>query len=229
MHKWLLLAASAMFAAGSAAAQPAQQAYSVELSMPFGTAGGRLVTAGEYLIFVNDPNVGKSFVIPRVNVQNINVENGIMSIALNQPMRGEAGEPSRLSFRFTNPADADSIVRWSKTASAERSAAAPNVGEPKIAGQQFSYEVKHNHRVGSCAGRLFVAADRVTYESLTDVNDSRQWSMKDIKEVEHKSPYRLEIKPFTGNDYSFEFLGSAMKNEDYTGFTKSIAAARAGR
>jgi hypothetical protein len=67
MHKWLLLAASAMFAAGSAAAQPAQQAYSVELSMPFGTAGGRLVTAGEYLIFVNDPNVEKSFVIPRVN------------------------------------------------------------------------------------------------------------------------------------------------------------------
>ena len=229
MHKWVLLAASAMFAAGPAAAQLAQQAYPVELSMPFGTAGGKLVTAGEYLIFVNDPNVERSFVIPRVNVQNVNVENGIMSVALNQPMRGEAGEPSRLSFRFTNPADAESIVRWSKTASADRSAAAPNVGEPKIAGQQFSYQVKHNHRVGSCTGRLLVTADRVSYESLTDINDSRQWSMKDIKEVEHKNPYKLDIKSFTGNDYSFEFLGSAMKNEDYEDLTKSIAAARAGR
>ncbi len=228
MYKLVLLA-SAMFAAGPATAQPAQQAYPVELSMPFGTAGGKLVTAGQYLIFVNDPNVDKSFVIPRVNVQNVNVENGIMSVALNQPMPGEAGEPSRLSFRFANPADADFIVRWWKTASADRAAAEPNIGEPVIADRQFSYQVKHNHRLGSCTGRLIVTAEGIVYESLTDVNDSRRWSMKDIKEVEHKNPYNLDIKPFTGNDYSFEFLGGAMKNEDYTDLTKSIAAARAGR
>lgn len=229
MHKLVLLAASAMFAAGPATAQPAQLAYPVELSMPFGTASGSLVTAGDYLIFVNDPNVEKSFVIPRANVQNVNVENGIVSIALSQAMRNEAGEPSRLSFRFPNPADANSIVRWSKLASADRSAASPTVGDSKIALQPFSYQVKHNHRVGSCTGRLFMTADRVSYESLTDINDSRQWSMKDIKEVEHKNPYSLGIKSFTGNDYTFEFLGSPMKNEDYTDLTKSIAAARTAR
>lgn len=229
MHKWVLLAASAMFAAGPAAAQPAQQSYPVELSMPFGSASGKLVTAGEYLIFVNDPNVEKSFVVPRVNVQNVSVENGIMFVALNQPMRDEPGQPSRLSFRFTNPVDAESIVRWSKTASADRSAAVPNAGEPKVADRQFSYQVKHNHRLGSCTGRLIVTADGIAYESLTDIDDSRRWSMKDIKEVEHKNPYKLDIRPFTGNDYSFEFLGTAMKNEDFANLTKSIAAARAGR
>jgi hypothetical protein len=61
MHKCSLLAASAIFMAGSAAAQTAQQAYPVELSMPFGTAAGKLVTSGAYLIFVNDPDVAKSF------------------------------------------------------------------------------------------------------------------------------------------------------------------------
>jgi hypothetical protein len=229
MHRWLLLAVSAMFAAGPATAQTAQQAYPVELSMPFGTAGGKLVTSGAYLIFVNDPNVAKSFAIQRNDVQNIDVQNGVMSIALNQPMKDESGEQSRLSFRFTNPADADSIVRWSKMGSADRSAAAPNVGEPKVGLQQISYQVKHNHRLGSCTGRLLVTADRVSFESLTDINDSRQWSMKDIKEVEHKNPYSLDIKSFTGNDYSFQFLGGSMKNEDYTDLTKAIAAARTAR
>jgi hypothetical protein len=175
----------------------------------------------------------KSFTIPRSNVQRVDLESGVLSIALAQPMGDETGGRSRLSFRFTNPADADSVVRWSKrtaseTAAADRAAAeAPTVKEPALPGEPIRYQVKHKHRVGSCTGRLMVTAERIIYESLTEVNDSRQWSMKDVKEVEHSSPYKLDLKPFTGNDYSFEFLGTSMKNEDYATLTKAIAAARA--
>jgi hypothetical protein len=72
-----------------------------------------------------------------------------------------------------------------------------------------------------------VSNDRLVFESLTDVNDSRQWSMRDIKEVKHRSPYKLEVKPFTGNDYTFGFLGKGMDNADFTALTKLIAGARA--
>jgi hypothetical protein len=233
MHRWLWAAVAAICVAGLAAAQTAQQAYPVELSMPFGTAAGKLVTSGANLIFVNDPDVGKSFTIPRNNLQIVDLKDGVLSVALEHPMKDETGGQSRLSFRFTNPADADSVVRWLKTtnpetAGADRAATgAQSVKEPKITDQQISYQVRHNHRVGSCTGRLIVTAERINYESLTDVNDSRQWSMKDVKEVKHTSPYKLSIKPFTGKDYSFEFLGTSMKNEDYAALTKAIAAARA--
>ena len=226
MRKWMLFTVAAISGVSLAFAQPAPQAYPVE----FGLAHVKLVISGEYLIFVNDSSVENSFVIPRDNVQNMNLEDGMMSVALRQPMRDASGERSRLSFRFANPANADSIVRWSETPKTGRSTTvASSAAEGKIEEHQVSYQVKHNHRIGSCTGRLILTADRLIYESLTEINDSRQWSMKDIKEVEHNSPYKLDVKPFTGNDYSFEFLGKGMDNADYTTLTKQIAAARAAR
>ena len=71
--------------------------------------------------------------------------------------------------------------------------------------------------------------DRLIFESMTDINDSRQWAMKDIKEVKHSSPYKLHVQPFTGDDYNFEFIGQGMDNSDYALLTKLIAAARASR
>lgn len=230
MHKWVLLVIAACSAVSSALGQPAQRAYPVELSMPFGMANGKLVIAGEYLIFVNDSNVENSFAISRNSIQEVSLDNGVTTIALRQPMRDQSGERSKLSLRFSNASDADSVSRWSRAATADRAVTVPfNAAEPKIEGQQFTYEVKHSHRVGSCTGRLIVTADRIIYESLTDVNDSREWSMKDIKEVEHKNPYKLDVRPFTGSDYGFVLLGKGMDNADYTMLTKLIARARATR
>jgi hypothetical protein len=230
MRKWILMALFAALSVASGNAQPAQQAYPVELALPFGVAAGKLVISGDYLIFVNDTAVESSFVVPRDNVQNVNMDGGVMTIALRQPQRDPSGDRTTINFRFAAPTAADPVVRWSRSAAPARSSpgtAGPN--DHKLEGQQFSYEVKHDHRIGSCSGRLIVTADKVSFESLTDINDSRQWSMKDIKEVEHKSPYKLEIKPFAGNDYSFALLGTGMDNADYALLTKLIAAARAAR
>ena len=227
MRKWILMALFAALSAASGNAQPAQQAYPVELALPFGVAAGKLVISGDYLIFVNDTAVESSFVVPRDNVQNVNMDGGVMTIALRQPQRDPSGDRTTINFRFAPPTAADPILRWSRSAAAARSSPAPD--DHKLEGQQFSYEVKHEHRIGSCSGRLIVTADKVSFESLTDINDSRQWSMKDIKEVEHKSPYKLEIKPFAANDYSFALLGTGMDNADYALLTKLIASARAAR
>jgi hypothetical protein len=232
MNKRILmtLALAAVSACTQAPAQPSQlQAYPAELALPFGTASGKVVVSGDYLIFVTDTTVENSFVIPRDNVQDITSNGGVTTVGLKQAMRDQSGERARAIFRFTNAADADAIARWSKMGTADRSSTAPtNDTKGTAAGQTFNYSVKHNHKLGSCKGRLMVNGDRLSFESLTDVNDSRQWSMGDIKELKHNSPYKLEVKPFTGNDYSFDFLGKGMDNSDFTALTKMIAGARAG-
>lgn len=228
---FMTLALAAVSVCTQAPAQPSpQQAYPAELALPFGTASGKLIVSGDHLMFVTDTNVESSFVIPRDNVQDITTDGGVITIVFKQSMRDQSGERTRAIFRFPNAADVDAITRWSKTATASQSSTAPsNETAGNTADHLFDYSVKHNHKLGSCTGRLMVSADRLVFESLTDVNDSRQWSMRDIKEVKHKSPYKLEVKPFTGNDYAFQFLGKGMDNADFTALTKLIAAARARR
>jgi hypothetical protein len=225
----MALALAAVSACAQAPAQTSQQqAHPAELALPFGTASGKVVVSGDYLIFVTDTTVESSFVIPRDNVQNITSNGGVTTVAFRQPMRDQSGERASAIFRFTNTADADAIARWSKLAAASQSTPAPsNETGGTAAGQMFNYSVKHDHKLGSCTGRLMVSNDRLVFESLTAVNDSRQWSMRDIKEVKHNSPYKLDVKPFTGNDYSFEFLGKGMDNADFAALTKLIVADRA--
>lgn len=231
MAKCIVFALLAALYVAPGNAQPPQQAYPAEFALPFGTAAGKLVLSGDYLIFVNDTAVESSFVIPRDNVQNVSLDGSVIAIALRQPMRYPPADQSTLHFRFTSPTSADPVVQWSKGAAAARMSppAGQSAGTPKLEGQLFSYDVKHNHRIGSCSGRLIVTAEKVNFESLTDVNDSRQWSLKDIKEVSHDSPYELQIKPFIGNDYKFAFAGTSMDNADFAVLTKLIAAARTAR
>jgi hypothetical protein len=218
------------FAQQGGAPQPAGQAYPVELSMPFGVANGNAVVSGDYLIFVNNRDVGNSFVVPRSDVQSANIDNSILTLTLRSPVQVASQSQSRLNLRFTNPSDADSIVRWTKEATADRAANPPSgANAASVQGQQFSYQVKHDHLMGSCTGRLIATQDRLVFESMTDINHSRQWAMKDIKEVQHKNPYKLHVQPFTGDDYSFEFIGQGMDNADFALLTKLIADARASR
>jgi hypothetical protein len=231
MHRVILLTIGAALGFLPAAGQSPRQAYPAELSMPFGTTVGKLVLSTDYLIFVDGTKLENTFVIPRDRIQDASTSEGVLSVELKEPIRDAGAEQSRLSFRFTNPPDADLIVNWSRRGVSDR-VAGPRTSDSAITsadGQLFSYEVKHNHKVGSCSGRLIATGDGVTFESLTDVNDSRKWSMKDIKEVEHPNPYRLEIKPFTGNGYRFDFVGQGMSNADFDRLTKLITDARAGR
>jgi hypothetical protein len=210
----------------------AQTAVPAELALPFGVAAGKLVVSGEYLIFVNDATVESSFVVPRDNVQNVNVDGAVLNVALRQPIKDSSGDRSALNFRFAAPGSGDAIVKWSQARGTRPAPGAPAPGgsDRRTEGeQQFSYEVKHDHRVGSCSGRLIVTSERVNYESLSEIDHSRQWAMKDVKEVGRKGPYNLDIKPFSGNDYSFAFLGTGMDNSHYETLTKLIAAARANR
>jgi hypothetical protein len=90
----------------------------------------------------------------------------------------------------------------------------------------MSFQVKHDHFIGSDTGRLMVTPTQVVYESVTDVNNSRQWSLSDIKEVHRDGPYKLKIVPFSGDDYSFQLMGQGMTSGQYQMLVERITGAR---
>jgi hypothetical protein len=206
----------------TAAAGTTPQAYSAELSVPFGVVTGQLVPSGDYLIFIDQEQPQFSFVIPRRELKDIRPESGALIVALSTPIRDRSGERSRLSFRMGSGADEQAVIQWSKnTTSAMASHVTPDPAVPL-----FSYQAKHDHRFGSCNGRLIITPDRIAYESVSDINHSRQWAMKDIKEVERDNPYKLKIKPFEGDNYTFQLMGNGMDSKDYESLVKLITAAR---
>ncbi len=86
--------------------------------------------------------------------------------------------------------------------------------------------MRHDHRIGGCDGRLIVEMDRVSFESITNVNHSRQWGLKDIKELKRSNPYGIEVVPFSGETYNLGIQGRGMSNDEYKALVDRITAAR---
>jgi hypothetical protein len=208
----------------SAFGQQAGRAHKVELAIPFGVVSGTLVTAGEHLIFIDDQQPGDSFAINRPIITDIRVENGTLQVQMRQSVRHRGQELTRLTMRLLDAASGEPVVAWSRSAPAS-----PRTDERPAVNAAATFDVRHNHTFGGCTGRLIVSADRLVYESVTELNDSRQWTMSDIRELKRDNPYHLEVQPFTGNSYTFEFSGTAMDNKVYSQLVDRIAAARAAR
>lgn len=222
--------------AGQAAAGQPQPVQQVELSIPFGTVPGKLIAAGEYLIFVDDQQPQNSFVVPRGDIRSANYENGAMTLSVSRPIH----DRSTLSFRFADAAGGQLIANWANLSSAPRtdqSSAPPDQAQTTgttsaaAANQPGSmiFEVKHKHVIGSDNGRLIVTPTQVIYESVSDVNSSRQWNMSDIREVKRDNPYSLRITGFSGEDYRFDLVGQGMSNDQLKTLVDRVTLARVPR
>ena len=205
------------------------QAQHVQLAVPFGTVNGQLVISGQNLMFINGQDPSGSFVVPRGDIRNASVQNGDLTFDLTRPVRDPGGSTSRLVFRAANPDGAQQFTRWfheTQPATGE----ANRVTEPPAGAnaQQplMSFQVKHDHFIGSDSGRLMVTPTQVVYESVTNVDNSRQWNLSDIKEVHRDGPYKLKLVPFSGDDYSFELMGQGMTSDQYQMLVERITSAR---
>jgi hypothetical protein len=202
----------------------------VDLSIPFGTVPGKLITSGEYLMFVDDQQPQGSFVIPRRDIEKVNYENGAMTMTLARPVHDRAGDRSSLSFRFADPAGGQSVANWAGANNAPRTdqSSAPSNQAASQPGNMM-FDVKHKHKLGSDSGRLIVTPTQLIYESVGGVNSSRQWNMSDIKEVKRDSPYSLKITPFSGDDYRFDLVGQGMSNDQLKTLVDRVTLARVPR
>jgi hypothetical protein len=202
----------------------------VEQSIPFGTVTGKLLLLGNYLVFVDDQQPAASFVIAKSVIENLTAEGTSVTIQTRESIRDRSGEVRRLSFRVVSGGDPALVTSWYGSgvsgvpASPGRSAASG-----PSASSAGTYQARHNHRIGSCRGRLLVTPDMLTFESVDAVDHSRRWEYRSIKEIRNPNPYELQITPFSGGSYKLLLDGSSMDPAAFKQIVDRVTAARTGR
>lgn len=193
---------------------------SAELSVPFGVQEGSVVLVDDRLIFVDATEPSASFAIAKSNVATVDQDGEVVTIAVRRP--GGNGR-RELSMRLSEP---DAVVSWhARTRSASATASAQR--DVEATGAVASYQAQHDHRLGTCLGQLIIMENRLAFESISEVNDSRQWAFDDIREVRQDGIYKLSITPFIGNSYNLQLVGRGMDSAQYRNLVDKITGARA--
>jgi hypothetical protein len=226
--------ASLALLCGFVAAQPAPSALPAELSVPFGVAPGQIVMHTSYLLFVDTEQPAGSFALQRSEVSAFTREAAMVSITSTAAVRSRGGEANRLNLRFTTPEAASQMEMWFRTASPAMSpttsnAARPNSISPAAADATpfQSYTVAEKRKIGrDSMGKLLFTNDKIIFEAINDLDRSRQWAWRDVKEMKRESPYRLRITPFTGDSFNFELSGNPMDNAQYNDLVDRVTRAR---
>jgi hypothetical protein len=209
-----------------ATAQPQVQEFRAELSAGFSSVQGRVILAGDRLIFIDETQPETSFYTDRADVQDISAaQDGGVTIQLARAIRDRGGERTRLTLRFPSQEQLALLRNWmerSPPASRSRTADAANVNE-------LTYSAKHDKFMGGSSGRLILKPDRILYEALDDAKDSREWLLADIREIKLSNPYELRITPFAGDSYKLTLQGKGMAPEHFSRLQDGVAMARSRR
>jgi hypothetical protein len=210
----------------SAGAVPPGKAVAVEHAVPFGQIQGKLILYADYMVFVDEAQPADSFVAPKASIESLSADGAVITVQLKDAVRNRSGEVRRLSFRALD-GDPGPVTSWYGSGAAPAAApAAAAAGQPAPEGAKV-FPASHNHRIGSCSGRLLITADRLSYESTDAVSHSRRWELKQIREISLPNPYELNIRPFGESNYKLRLEGSGMDPQTYKELVDRIAAARA--
>ena len=206
-------------AAAPAVAQTEVQMHAAELAVPFGVVAGQLILVSDQLVFINTATPAESFAIDRANVRDAGREDTVVTLSLREPVLNLP----ELRFRLDAPTE---VVDWAGRvgAGAEPTRMASSSGDTS----GTTYQVKHDHMMlrGSCIGQLTIMDDRLAFESVGEINHSRQWFFAYIKEIKQDGIYKLEVSPFLGNGYDFELVGQGLNSQEFRELVDKIAAAR---
>lgn len=221
---WLLIPVLCL-----AQAPPSGKVLAVEHAVPFGQIAGKLLLYGEFLVFVDHAQPADSFVVPRASIESLDADGAVVTIQLKDAGRNRSGETRRSSFRALD-GDPGPVTGWYSARGG--GAAMPGGSAPAAAAAPEGAKVfpaRHNHRMGSCSGRLIITADMVSYESTDSASHSRRWQLRQIREISLPNPYELNVRPFDGGNYKLMLDGSGMDPATYKELVDRVAAARALR
>lgn len=202
--------------------------FRAELGAEFGSVPGRVVIAGDRLIFLDETQPDGSFYVDLADVQEMSPAGDVVTLQMRNPVKDRSGSRTRVAFRTLGDTDRSALANWytNKTAAAGTSGTRTRVEGTDAAN---TYTARRNKFMGGSRGRLVIRDDRLAYESINDVKDSREWMLTDIREVRQKSPYEIEIVPFSGDKYKLDLEGQGMANEEYQRLVDRIAQARSNR
>ena len=107
-------------------AQTTAQVQKADLAIPFGTVSGKIVMAGDHLVFIDEERPDQSFVIAKTEVEDLTIQDRTASLELRRPVHDRSGERSQLNFRLAN-SDTASLKRWFGLAPTTPAAPAPTL------------------------------------------------------------------------------------------------------
>ena len=213
----------------TAKAQTSMKVVGAELSLDFDKAQGKLMMVGDKIIFVDDEKPESSFAIDRDNIIGIDKDNSVLSIQTKNTVNSRGDEKMRFVFRLKDGSAEDFVSSSNMNSSNIKTVSDTRMPQTGSASTMV-YEAEHGHRLyGSCKGRLIVGSDRISYESTDDRDHSRQWLFTDIKKLKRDSPYKLSIKPLSGDGYTLDILGQGIDITDFKKIEDNLATAKANR
>jgi len=209
-----------------AEAAPPGRAITVEHAVPFGQIQGKLILYADYLVFVDEAQPADSFVAPKSSIESLTADGAMITVQLKAAVRNRSGEVRRLSFRALD-GDPGPVTSWYGSGGGAAPAPAAQASAQPVPEGAKVFPASHNHRIGSCSGRLLITADRVSYESTDSVSHSRRWELKQIRDISLPNPYEINIRAFGESNYKLRLDGSGMDPQTYKEVVDRIAAARA--
>jgi len=238
MTRWrfLLTAALVALCVGRAGANTDIVVVPAELAVSFQAAPGRVVLAGDQILFWSDSQAHPSFYCAKSAVSRSSITSGVLTIELGDAIPIQDGRRSRFEFRLIGEADVVAIERWfnmpvSSSAPAASTSASQVSQATSGAGmvEGLSYLAEHHKRFGrNSSGKLVFGTSSIIWESLDDATDSRTWEYKSVKRLDRKNPYEVVVDTFNDGKYSFKMTGQPVGNEDFVKITDLLTAARAG-
>lgn len=214
---------------GVVVAQAPVKVQKAELSINFGVAKGRLVTAGDELVFVDDEMPDASFAIDKGNIKSWNEAEGVITVETTKNVKDRSGERNRFAFRLVEGTGAG-LAAWYKETVMAKSADAMVAGKDAATsgdkpGQKI-YQARKDNLLGKTTGKLIIMENMIHFESAEGLKYSRQWELKDIKTVKQTGPYVLEIEPFSGEKYKLELLGEGMPPAEFKALSDRVGSSR---
>jgi len=224
-----LLSLASLILAPLAFAQAPVRVFNAELSAPFGAIPGKVVVHESMLTFVDQDRPEASFAVEKSNVQSLTRMNDSLVVQLRNPVRDRVGQSTRLSLRLPVASESSVLEQWLEKGVA--TAEAPRAGGAQDDGTtyRFRFPARRNKRFGGTDGTLMVTENRLIFESLDKVEDSRRWEFKDIKELKRKNPYEVEVVPFQGAKYNLKLSGKGMETKEFNEIVESVTRARTAR
>lgn len=218
----------AAFSGGVAYAQAPLVLADAELAVPFGAVKGQMAMAGSQILFIATDSQKASLAIERADMTNMQRTGDVVTITTRGMLRDADGERNTFRFRLSQPAD---LMSWyAKNTPGEAATSVPATALSALApGVLASYQVRHDHALGSCLGTLILTEEGVSFESNEKIEDSRQWKLIDIKQVAQNGAYKLAVEPFRGGTFNFDLFAKGMDSGEYRRLVDRIARARVVR
>jgi hypothetical protein len=215
------------------AAQQAVQELRADLLTGGTSSAGRVILAGEQMVFLSDTNPGDSFFVARSNIQSAAADRDTLTVQLRDPIRDRSGERLRLNFRLLDERSSSAVSQWHSRGSGaamETGSGAPTTGSATSdSGPAQAYQARHKRRFGGSTGRLIISDNGIAYESIDNASASRRWEFRDIRELKLKNPYEIEIVAVGNEKYTLELQGQGMDTGAYNALVDRVTKARAVR